>query len=230
MRKGVLVLSAAVLSATAVLHAAPARAEGPKFGGGGQLVISDDQPLNAVAATGNLTPTPPGTTSTVSFEFASVSDNGGSGTSFVISPAADYFVINSLSVGGDVLFGVLSPAHGNTGSGSTTTLFGILPRVGYNLPITDTISFWPKVYFGYATASASNNGGSSNFTAIGVYAPFLFHLVPHFFVGIGPNLSTQLSNNVTPATLPGVASTTVSQPKVTELGIQATFGGWLLGD
>jgi hypothetical protein len=96
--------------------------------------------------------------------------------------------------------------------------------VGYNLPLSDTVSFWPKVYFGYATYSTSNNGPSGNESAIGVYAPFLFHPVPHFFIGIGPNASTQLSNS---ESLGGMNS---DLAKVTQIGLQATLGGWFLGD
>jgi hypothetical protein len=212
---------------------AAAWADAPRFGGAGQLAITDDQPLGAaVGATGLITPTPPGSNSTASFEYATVSDNGGSGTSFVVAPAADYFVISGLSLGANVIFGVLSPAHGNTGSGVSETLFGIAPRVGYALALTDTIAFWPKVYFGYLTLSVSSSGGNGvanpssgeNATAIGIFAPFMFQPAPHFLLGIGPNFSTQLSNNQTSG------GTSTPQPKVTQVGVQATIGGWFLGD
>jgi hypothetical protein len=39
-----------------------------------------------------------------------------------------------------------------------------------------------------------------------------------------PNLSTQLSSNSTGAGM------SVSQPKVTQVGVQATIGGWCLGN
>lgn len=232
----------AVLAATclaAVGFATTAHADATKFGGAGQLAISDDQPLAGVSSSSGLglTPSPPGTTSLVSFQFGTASDNGGSGTEFALSPAADYFVIDNLSVGGQIQFGVLSPAHGNSGSGTTLTLFGIGPRVGYDLKLTDTITFWPKLFFGYQTLSGSNNSGSANSTEIGIFAPFLWHPAPHFFLGIGPNVWTQLSNNVTSVSTSsgtGVPTTTTSQtqaePKVTQLGLQATFGGWFLGD
>jgi hypothetical protein len=134
----------------------------------------------------------------------------------------DYFVILNLSVGASALFGVLSPAHPSGSPDETLTLFGIAPRVGFNIPFTDIMSWWPKVYFGYTTVSASSSGPSSgqNETAIGIYAPFMFHPSPHFILGIG----RQLSNNATS----GDAS--VSQPKITEVGIQATVGGWCLGN
>jgi hypothetical protein len=227
------VVAAGVMVSSAVLAA------GAAFGGAGQLVVSDDQPIGGgVVATSELGPLPPSSTSTVSFEYGTFSDNGGSGTAFGLSPAVDYFVINGLSIGGQGLVAVLNPAHGNSGSGETVTEFGIAPRVGYNLPITDMISFWPKVYFGYLTASASNsnNGvsgsGGSNAAAIGIFAPFIFEPARHFILGIGPNFSTQLSNNQTSsATVMGVTrNTTTAEPKATVFGLQATIGGWFLGD
>jgi hypothetical protein len=202
-----------------------ARADESRFGGAGQLAITDDQPLGGVASTA-LTPVPPGSTSTASFQFATLSDNGGSGTAFAVAPAVDYFVIDHLSLGAFALAGFLSPAHGNSGSGLSETVFGIAPRVGYHVAITDTVSFWPKVYFGYVTVSASGGGvdGGDNATAVGLFAPFMFEPARHFLFGIGPNLSTQLSNNQTSG------SASQSQPKSTQVGIQATIGGWCLGN
>ena len=225
MLAGVVVASLAV---PAVAHAA-----GPAFGGAGQLVVSDDQPLGGgiVSSSSALgQPTPPSSLSTVSFQFGALSNNGGSGTEFAVAPAADYFVIPNLSVGGNILFELLSPAHGS-GTGTSYTLFGIAPRVGYNIPLTDMISIWPKVYFSYITGSASNNGGSANAAAIGIFAPVMFVPATHFVLGIGPNFSTQLSSNSTASPAGSVSvSGSTSLPKVTQVGIQATIGGWFLGD
>jgi hypothetical protein len=215
-----------------------AHAEGPHFGSSGQVVISDDQPLGTALGTTLGAPSLPSSTSSASFEFASLSDNGGSGTAFGFAPAIDYFVTNGLSLGVNGLVEVVNPAHsGNTSSSGTA--FGIAPRVGFNLPLSDTVSFWPKLYFSYATlsvnASATSPGAGTvsgsvgyNDTSIGIFAPLLFHPVAHFFFGIGPNLSTQLSNNAT-SNIAGL-SPPQNQPKVTEVGLQATLGGWFLGN
>jgi hypothetical protein len=119
---------------------------------------------------------------------------------------------------------VLNPAHGNNGTGTSITIFGIAPRVGYNLPITNGISWWPKVFFEYVTFSESNNGPGGNASAIGLFAPFMFEPAQHFLIGIGPNVSTQLGNNVTQGNM------STGRPKETVLGLQATIGGWCLGD
>jgi hypothetical protein len=69
--------------------------------------------------------------------------------------------------------------------------------------------------------TSTSNG--VNATAIGIFAPFMFEPTSHFILGIGPNFSTQLSSNQTSG------SASVSEPKVTQVGVQATIGGWLLG-
>jgi hypothetical protein len=230
------VLAGLVVASLAV--PAVARAAGPAFGGAGQLVISDDQPLGGgsvgASGSGTVVPAAPGSTTTASFQFATVSKNGGSGTEFSVAPAADFFVIQNLSVGGNILFGVFNPAQSGSGPSTTATLFGIAPRVGYNIPLTDMISFWPKVYFSYTTVNLSSGGGSAggNATAIGLFAPIMFVPAPHFFLGIGPDFSTQLSSNSTfSGSTGGVsASGSTSNPTVTQVGIQATIGGWFLGD
>ena len=215
-------VSAAALALVAL--AAPAQAQATHFGGRGELVISDDQPLGVISSTNVLTPLPPGSSSGISLEYGTLSNNGGSGTEFSISPGLDYFVADSFSSGAQLLVGVLNPAHGNAGGGNTDTILGIAPRIGYDFRIADSVTFWPKLYFGYATLSSSNNGGGYNSTSIGIFAPFLFHLASHFFIGIGPNVSTQLGENATQG------NGSVAEPKLTELGVAATFGGWFLGD
>ncbi|HLK41102.1 MAG TPA: hypothetical protein VKU41_30335 [Polyangiaceae bacterium] len=217
-------------------------AGGGAFGGAGQLAITDDQPLGAIVAGSPLAPTPPSSLSPASFEFGSVSDNGGSGTAFALAPSVDYFPINGLSVGASFVVGVLNPAVANGASGGTETIFGIVPRVGYDLPLSEFVSFWPKVYFGYVTYSVSGGSGpvsvsgGGNQSAIGLFAPFMFEPARHFLLGIGPSVSTQLGNNTTTQTstngtiVNGNGNTSVSNPKVTLFGLQATIGGWFLGD
>ncbi|HEY8087731.1 MAG TPA: hypothetical protein VIF09_07800, partial [Polyangiaceae bacterium] len=56
-------VSAATLALVAL--AAPAQAQATHFGGRGELVISDDQPLGIVSASGFVAPLPPSATSGV---------------------------------------------------------------------------------------------------------------------------------------------------------------------
>jgi hypothetical protein len=193
-------IAAIVVTASAVPAQGWAQGQS-KFGSQGQLAISSDLE--------------------VSFEGNSYSNKHGSGSTILLQPAADYFVIDSLSVGGQILFELDTPAEGPGQTVTQTTTFGLAPRVGYNIPLTDNISFWPDVFVGFRTSSYSNNGGSGSGFTIGAFAPLLFHPVPHFFIGLGPNVSTQLSNSYSPPNGPGQ-----DLPKLTQYGVMSTLGGW----
>ena len=227
------IMLAVVSAASLVSSVALADGGGPNFGKSGQLAISWDQALgtpfvvagSSGAGLGGLAPLVPGSWSLIDFQYLSLNNNGGSATQFGLAPAADFFVIDNLSVGGQLLFSLASTSP-SQGSGVSQTTFGIGPEVGYNVGITDNISVWPKVFFGYQSASVSNNGGSSSVGAIGVYVPFLYHPAPHFFLGIGPNFATQIISSVSP----GNGGASVDGYKATSFGLTATFGGYFLGN
>ncbi|HEV3191685.1 MAG TPA: hypothetical protein VGY54_14345, partial [Polyangiaceae bacterium] len=153
---------------------APALADGSAvFGGAGQLAISGDMQF---AVQGQSYSAPNGQTSP------------GSTTSALLAPAGDFFVIQGLSVGGQLAY-----AHAEfSGAPNSTSAdsFGIAPRVGYNIALGDTFSVWPKIVFQYQTLSFNNNGGSENSTSIGAFVPFLAHPAKHFFLGLGPVVQT----------------------------------------
>lgn len=224
------IIAAGVLAASVVALAADnARAQdaGPAFGQKGEMAITWDQPLVA----GSIASVDPGlstlrpqpmTLTPIGFQYFAVSNNGGSFTAFSLAPAVDYFVIDNLSIGGQVLFGVVGSSPPNNEPGSTTTLYGIAPQIGYNIAFSDSISFWPKLFFGFEGNSTSNNGGSGSSGTIGVFAPFLFHIATHFYAGIGPDFSTQAFVNQSN----GAGQSVNNPPKVTTFGAMGTFGGW----
>jgi hypothetical protein len=101
-----------------------------------------------------------------------------------LHPSIDYFITSSVSLG--ATFGYsYSPA--DTG----TTVLDLGGRAGFNLTINDHIGFWPSAGLGFTVDSRNHNTNTSTF--LGVFAPFLYHLVPHLFVGLGPSFSLQLS-------------------------------------
>jgi hypothetical protein len=161
---------------------APAATAAPasSFGSGGAWVLSVQS-----HAAGN---------STASFFLQKVS---GGNTTVTVQPALDYFIASGVSVGGVVGF---------THSSSTTVNFGA--RAGFNQPLVDKVSFWPTagVYGSYL----NGNGNSSTTAAVEVYAPFLYHPVQHFFVGVGPYLGYQFHGGT-----------------FTEYGLDLVIGGWL---
>jgi hypothetical protein len=174
------------------------RVRGPAevFGGKGQIAISSDAAL--------------------AIERRSLSGVSGGTTAIHLAPAADFFVIDNLSIGGFVAFD-----YTKTGD-SDSNRFSIGPRVGYNLPFSDLISIWPKVGFSFAHTSVTNStsgpGGSTvsvsntaDAFALNLFAPIMLHPAPHFFAGFGPFLDTDLSGDT----------------RATAFGARLTIGGWI---
>lgn len=138
-------------------------------------------------------------------------------TTIQFAPAADYFVIDNFSIGGVILLDYTQARNVDA------TRFSIGPRVGYNIPFTDMIGLWPKLGFSYTHTSASTDvegrvddvevsvGTSGDHFSLNLFAPLMFHPVPHFFVGFGPFLDADLSGD----------------NKTTTFGGRLTLGGWL---
>jgi hypothetical protein len=103
-------------------------------------------------------------------------------SSLQLAPAVDYFLAPQLSLGGQVSFGYTS----FKGGGHETT-FGLGPRVGYNIPLTPMFSLFPRVVLSY-THTSGTGFDSTNLLGLFLFAPFLFHPVPHFFIGFGPSI------------------------------------------
>ena len=171
------------------------------FGDQGQLAISTDANLGL---TGSAYTNQPGSTFTL-----------------LLQPGADYFVIPNLSIGGLLLYEHLGSSEGGTTSSSDS--FGIGPRVGYNVRLSDSFSLWPRASFTFVTTSNSqgNQSFSNNTTEVGLFVPVLFHPAQHFFLGVGPILSVELSDSNSQN---GIS---VDGGKATTYGIAFTLGGWV---
>lgn len=141
----------------------------------------------------------------------------GNYTTITLQPAVDYFIAENFSIGGFIGLDYTSFESGST------TRFGIGPRVGYNLTLSDLVSVWPKVGFSFSTTSTSIDGDAednpdvtittndNSGIALNLFVPIMFHPAEHFFAGIGPFLDTDLSGD----------------DKVTAFGLKLTLGGWL---
>ena len=101
-----------------------------------------------------------------------------------LHPAIDYFITSSVSLGALVGY-FQSPAF------TVTTVLDLGARAGFNLNIDDHLGVWPNASLAVNYASA--NHSSNTTTTFGIFAPFLYHLVPHLFVGLGPSFSVLLS-------------------------------------
>lgn len=165
------------------------RADSPSgvFGGKGQLAVSSDAGL--------------------SLSNTSVSGADGSTTTLVLRPAIDYFVADYISVGG-----FLGLEYTSTGGGSSTT-FSVGPRVGYNIPLSESFSLWPKVGFSFASTSQDQDdveSESNTSLQLNLFAPFMFHPVEHFFIGLGPAFDLDLTGD----------------NKATTIAVRLALGGW----
>jgi len=110
---------------------------------------------------------------------------GGGNWQLHFRPALDYFLQQNVSVGGHVSV--------DTGGGSSTIGFGA--RAGYHVALGELVSLWPLG--GLSVSHFSENNGPSRWvTSLDINVPFLFHLVPHFLLGVGPFFSLPLTNSL----------------------------------
>jgi hypothetical protein len=129
-------------------------------------------------------------------------------SSLLLAPAVDYFIAPQLSLGGQLMF------FYGTNNAFDRTDIGLRVRAGYNIPLRDMFSLYPRAGLGLINYNidAAGPAGSASSTVLSLffYAPFLFHPVPHFFIGLGPALDVGLTGDA----------------KTTELGLLSTVGGW----
>jgi hypothetical protein len=208
-----------------VADLAGAQDASPKFGSQGELVISSDAQFFLAGQSGGL-----------------------SSTVLSVAPAADYFVVRGLSLGAAVSYTYARQQVFCLASAQTSNGIGVSPRLGYNFRLSEAFSLWPKVgvglkntWFNIDTTSSpqcvksgavmdpavANETLSEGAFDLDLDALLVFHPAPHFFLGLGPYLTTDLavwgtSNSVS-------AGPTLVLPKITTYGISFTVGGWVGG-
>lgn len=191
-----LLVASALLSFTA--FAAPGAAPG-EFGQKGQFVPAGQVSLSSVTTK---------------------APSGGSSTdfNFTFAPRLGYFVIDNVLVGANVYGAIRSPD-----SGSAITSFGIGVHGGYNFNLMAKLSILPELSFDYGTSSMTISGEkySSGKFGMAIFVPVLWHPVPHFFVGMGPLFSTDLTSS------DSAGGTSADGSKTTIFGLASTIGGWL---
>jgi len=184
----------------------PGPAAAPELGLGalGQIAISDDMQVAIIRQT-------------LSAQGQTVDV-----TQIQLQPAIDYFVSPNLSIGGQVQIAYRSSDNG-FGSTSDETTVGLVPRIGYNVPLGVSSSIWPRVGLGYIHTSTNDGSGSPGFSSytvtLQVFVPLIFQPVPHFFVGGGPLVATDLISKREDQD--GI--------KTTNIGLLSTIGGYFGG-
>ncbi len=137
-------------------------------------------------------------------------------TTIWLAPAADYFVIDHLSIGGFVEIASLSGSVDTQtiGTGTvnndlpTTTNFTLLPRIGYLIPIGDRFAIWPRGGIGYAYRGTSSltgagrgavvaNKDSYSALVLDLNVDFLFRINETFFLVAAPDLGASLGGSHT---------------------------------
>lgn len=166
------------------------KAEGPRFGHRNSFVLSNDLVLGASA-------TVPATKST-----------------FAAQPSVDWFFVEHVSLGAATSFTYVYDSD----STLHTIGYGGGLRVGGDIPLSTSISLFPRGGF---TASQLTGTIPTDTTvlSVGAFVPVLVHPAPHFFLGFGPAVSTELIHHTNSD--PG------SPTKATTLGVGMTVGGWL---
>jgi hypothetical protein len=160
-----------------------AAAQVPGFGAQGQLAISAERLFGVEYAKSSYdgrNGAPGGYTSGTIIGFGWT--NQGRQSSFVEPRAGiDYFVMNSLSLGGAI--GIYSHSGHDTADGVSGFLFA--PRVGYAIDLGSVASFWPRggiTYYSHGDYHNLGITGEANF-ALFPRPNWSFLIQPHFDVG-----------------------------------------------
>jgi hypothetical protein len=181
----------------------PAPAADVGFGTPGQIAVSDDMQMALLRRS------------------TSIMGMTTDATLVQLRPAFDYFLAPNISIGGQLR---IEYASGDDGANTTVTTIGLVPRIGYNVALSPTSSIWPHVGLGYLHTSYDNGaGGGNNFSSytvtLDVFVPLVFQPVPHFFLGGGPFVETDLVSKLEGA----------DTIKTTNIGLMSTIGGYFGG-
>lgn len=156
----------------------------------------------------------------------------------------DYVLAPNVTLGGS-LFGTLpmSSSAERTQNGTTetrdstrTSAFGIGARVGYVIPLTPTIAFWPRGGLSYARVTQTTvapDGSTSDSTSLsqpGLNLEGLFVLqpAPHFGITVGPVIDLPLGGSEhVEATDMGRTVSVDTDASQLHIGITVGLLGWL---
>ncbi len=180
---------------------------------GGQLILGADRLIPLIAYTAISEGSGQ---SNATQKSTSISLFGGIGLaqSFYNVPrlAFDYAVTDNLTIGGAVfayfmLSATQSSSTGPSSDASKLTLLGVAPRIGYVLPLSSSVWFWPRAGITYDWLSISPPTGSSNTVnqfAANVEAMFVFSPVEHVGITLGPEVDIPIRGSASPGTGPSM--------------------------
>jgi len=137
----------------------PAGSLGQGFGEQGQVVISGES-------------------------FTQFNKVNGQGWDFALQPAADYFIVPNVTIGGALGFAIGS---------DELRAFRVAGRAGFNFNFTEQLSIWGRAGISYGWSSVLGNSSAETFANL--FAPINYHIVPHVFVGVGPFYNAKISGD-----------------------------------
>ena len=154
-----------------------------------------------------------------------------------VSPGVDVFFEKYISIGLD-LSADYSQSKGygadSTLVQTTSTTFGIGPRIGALVPLGDLLSWYPRLTMSFASSTTQQevvegrslsvasfgtpSSGTEHAVRLVVYAPLVLQLAQGLFFGLGPRFAQDLSRKNDALTYQNLA---------TSFGVGAMLGGWL---
>lgn len=157
--------------------------------------------------------------------------SGSSQASIGVSPGIDVFATDHFSFGASVggSYGWSSGVDPTTGQAVTfeSTSGWFAPRLGVDLPLSATVSFYPRATVGFGAAAqdeksaGSENTNTQSYVWVALYAPLLVHPASHVFAGFGPTVSRDLTRTFT---FPGGQT---AQNPGSNVGAGLVIGAWL---
>lgn len=146
----------------------------------------------------------------------------------------DYFIIDSLSLGGSLAYVSDSREtentlpNGNTNQGADVDDSAILfaPRVGYAYMFSDVVGIWPRGGFSYVSGKhkVGDNEDTFHNLALSLEAMLTITPVPHAGFLVGPTLDFPFIGSG--ETDNGQQKTDIDKYRITTIGLQAGMFVW----
>lgn len=145
----------------------------------------------------------------------------------------DYFVIDSLSVGGSLGIythsgNVETEVMGMSQDNDTGSITGFLfqPRVGYALMFTEMLGIWPRGGITFLSESGeepNNDERSASALAFTIDCPLVINPVPHVAFGIGPTLDLGITGSIEDNPADPDDPTVETDISMHDIGLQASM-------
>ena len=131
-----------------------------------------------------------------------------------ISPSLEAFLFSRVSLG--AAFGIAFESS----DAARTFRYDAWPRVGYVVPFSHDLVFWPRagIELSSSTITVGNESTRVQGAALALYAPLALLPLPQIEIGFGPTFFADIARR---------ESRGVDAPLGTTLGLAVEIGGWL---